>query len=100
MEAIHGGPTAARRRTDKSTTIGRGPTASSATCRTYRLCSRSEDRSHPGHTTATPARVRAVIRISAVPTSTASTCTAANCGNKTCTSMSHDTSLYQRCCRV
>ena|GEM_PF-5686973 len=56
-----------RRRTDRSITTGRPPAASSATCRTYRLCSQSENSPWTGHATATPARVRATILISSPP---------------------------------
>ena len=80
-----------RRRTDRSTTIGRPPTASSATCRTYRLCSQSETRPQPGHPTATPSRVRAVTWTVSPTTASLSTCTPANCGRRTSNSMSHTT---------
>lgn len=63
-----------RLRTDTSITTG---PPSTATCRTYRLCSQSEGQPHPGHTTPTPSRVHATIRINSAPAHPLSTCTAA-----------------------
>lgn len=51
-----------RRRTDRSMTTARPPTASSATCRTYRECTQSDSVPHPGQTAAISSRVRAAIR--------------------------------------
>lgn len=66
-----------KRRTDTSIITGLQPIASSATCRTYRLCSHADSCPQPGQITETPAAVRTVILTRSSPASTASTSTEA-----------------------
>ncbi|MET8213111.1 hypothetical protein ABZT51_45830 [Streptomyces sp. NPDC005373] len=66
-----------KRRTDTLITTGLPPIASSATCRTYRLCSHADSYPQPAQTTETPPAARTVILTRPSPASTASTNTEA-----------------------